>query len=368
MQDIGFESADPTTVSVVIPVYAGEDYLDSLVDRLCSVRDFYARNGNPISLCEVVLVDDDAIDRSPELIDRLARRYDWIKVLHLARNSGQHAATVAGILHTSGDWVVTMDEDLQHRPELITDLLSLAILRHSDVIFAKPRSAVHQSLIRDWGSRLVKRAIESVSGIKEAHLFNSFRLIRGSLARAAAASCQHDCYFDVSLTWFTRRIDAIALDMKDERYIQTGQSGYSIGKLASHARRLLFSSHLRVLRLVTALGAIVVAASIIAGTSILILKFMNSPLIGAVGWTSLFLSVTFFGGVVVLLLGVMMEYLSRVFVHSSGQPLFFIADRSKDILLEKYFLLTARGVDQVVQDRVRPIVQSPEPGALMAAE
>src|SRR5262245_33636812 len=111
------------SVSIVVPVYSGTKYLSDLVQELQKLRDRWADEQAPMCIAEIMLVDDAAIDDSPALIDRLAKQGSWITAIHLVRNFGQHAATIAGILHTSGDWVVTLDEDLQHPPARIEDLL-----------------------------------------------------------------------------------------------------------------------------------------------------------------------------------------------------------------------------------------------------
>src|SRR6478735_3726841 len=109
-------SASPITLSVVVPVYSGADYLAALIAEIDRVRTGWSDSGAPLRLVEAILVDDAAVDSSPTIADRLASEKEWVTVIHLARNFGQHPATIAGILHTSGDWIITLDEDLQHPP------------------------------------------------------------------------------------------------------------------------------------------------------------------------------------------------------------------------------------------------------------
>lgn len=133
------------------------------------------------------------------MIDKLSEAYNWIEAIHLSRNYGQHAATIAGILHTSGDWVVTLDEDLQHPPENIVDLLRAAIEEGKDIIYAQPQAAVHESKYRDFGSRGYKNFIKFLTGNPYIQSVNSFRLIRGAVARSASSVCSHQTYFDIAL-------------------------------------------------------------------------------------------------------------------------------------------------------------------------
>jgi len=110
-------------LSVVVPVYSGEAYIEKLAAQLLEFKIMLETHYEHIRLGEAIFVSDDAIDSSPDILNQICEKYDWINVLHLARNYGQHPATIAGILHSSGDWVVTLDEDLQHPPSKILALL-----------------------------------------------------------------------------------------------------------------------------------------------------------------------------------------------------------------------------------------------------
>src|SRR5690348_4931523 len=243
-------------VSVVIPVYAGAAYLEELIAELDALRRDWDVAGSPLHLLEAVFVADAPRDDSAAVLERLATRHEWIRVITLSRNFGQHPATIAGILHTSGAWVVTMDEDLQHRPVLVPSLLRAAVERSADVVYAKPQRSAHGGSYRDLASRGLKRALAWLGGDPVIVHFSSFRLIRGPVARAAASVCSHETYLDVALTWFTNRFEPLELPMADRRYQQTGHSGYTLGKLLSHARRLVLSSQTKALRAGAMLGLI----------------------------------------------------------------------------------------------------------------
>src|SRR5690606_29976183 len=111
------------SVSCVIPVYRGRASLRELAGELAKLRELIAANTSDASLVEVVFVDDNSQDGSAEVLAELCSENDWMQVVTLSRNFGQHAATMAGILRTTGTWVVTLDEDLQHRPEWIWPML-----------------------------------------------------------------------------------------------------------------------------------------------------------------------------------------------------------------------------------------------------
>lgn len=326
------------TLSAVVPVYSGEEYLRRLITRFESLKSHWQQENAPISLAEVILVDDSAIDKSPELIDELAGEYPWVVALHLSRNYGQHAATIAGILHSSGDWVVTLDEDLQHPPEEIERLLRKAISNSSDIVYGKPVSGVHETMFRDFSSKTIKAVIEKLTGNPHIRNANSFRLLRGPVARAASSVCSHDTYFDIALIWFTNRVDVVNMEMKDARYIEKGKSGYNISALMSHARKLIFSSKLRILRLGALVGLIVVLFSAVGSVGLVVRKIMYPDSVGVAGWTSLMVVIGFFSGAILAVLGIVLEYLSILVLRAHGKPLFFTIDRKADTVLRQYFL------------------------------
>ena len=109
-------------LSTVTPVYQGSDYLPDLVAELSALQARFAEQQMPIELIESIFVDDGSIDESSATLADLAGRYPWVRVVTLSRNYGQHSATIAGILHSSGDWVATLDEDLQHPPDRLPEL------------------------------------------------------------------------------------------------------------------------------------------------------------------------------------------------------------------------------------------------------
>ena len=244
------------TVSTVIPVFRGASFLPALVAAIDAERVVWERDDIPVQLLECIFVDDGSTDGSAEILTDLATRYPWIQVVSLGRNFGQHPATIAGALHTSGDWVVTLDEDLQHSPRHILKMLCAAIRERADLVYARPDAPVHQSWARNWSSRALKLILAYVTGNPHLKLFNSYRLVRGAIARAASAVSVHDTYFDMLLTWFTTRVSAVDITLRDERHRGTGQSGYTYRRLLSHARRLIMSSRINYPRVGAVIGLI----------------------------------------------------------------------------------------------------------------
>lgn len=341
-----------SNVSVIVPVYSGENYLERLVEEVRFLRSSWELNEAPINLLELILVDDAAIDESPRLADALAAEHAWVTAIHLSRNFGQHAATVAGILHSSGDWVVTLDEDLQHRPSRIEEMLSSAVRKNDDIVYARPeKKAVHGKAWRDESSRRFKRIMEWLTGTPTLRLVNSFRLMRGSIARATASVCTHNTYFDIALTWFTQRISALEMPTRDERFSSTGKSGYSLKKLIQHAQRMLFSSQLRFLSIGLWMGFVLFLLSIIAGVYFVVVRITAPEAIGVQGWTSLFVAVCASAGLISAMLGICMQYLSTIVLKAHGRPTFFVIDRSSDSAILDW--LESKPVDSM--EKIQPL-------------
>ena len=324
-------------LTTVTPIYAGREYLPELVDRLERLRSDWQQDKAPVELYEAIFVDDASQDGSLDTLYELQESRNWLRVISLSRNFGQHQATVAGILHSSGDWVATLDEDLQHDPRFIVELLAKAIESTGDIVYALAETAVHKSVYRDLSSKLFKKIVSLLTGNHHIEKFNSFRLVRAPVARAASSICSHGTYFDIALCWFTDRVQAVSLPLKDNRYAESRKSGYTFRKLLSHARRLVISSEVKVIRLGTSIGLFAMLVALLLAARTLTLKLLDPGAIPIQGWTSLFLVSLFFGGLLALMMGVALEYISVILLHIQGKPTFYSIDRRSDIQLRSYF-------------------------------
>lgn len=323
----------PVLVSTVTPVYRGADTVAELAARLDAVRRRWQDDGWPFELVESIFVDDASVDESAAVLARLEDEFDFVRVVTLSRNFGQHPATAAGILHSSGDWVLTLDEDLQHRPEDAEQLLERATTRSLDVVYARPSGDVHRSWYRDRASRGYKQLLAVSTGDPNVRLFNSYRAVRGSVARAAAAVVGHDTFLDIAIGWFTQRVGARRLELLDSRE----EGGYGLRSLLSHARRAMISSQTKWLRMGAAVGIGALSLSLVLLGWILVQKLVAPESIVVRGWASLFLTTTFFGGLVAFLVGVALEYLRTLVLGAHGKPSFFVVDRSLDALPRRFF-------------------------------
>ena len=317
------------TLTIVTPVYAGEKYLDILVKKIKDLGADLKCNDAPIELIEAIFVLDGAIDNSYKLLEELNKKYDWIRIITLSKNYGQHQASAAGILYSSGDWVATIDEDLQHDPNFILPMIATAIIGNKDIVYAVPIKPVHNSIARDWSSKFFKYMLSILSSNKRIKVFNSFRVIRGVVARSAAAVGSAEMYYDISLGWFTDSVTTYQLELIDTRYQTSKVSGYNFKKLLEHSRRLFVSAQSNITRVLSLMGFF----SMLIGMLFILFIFGNAlfdQYSEVPGWASIALLILFFGGLISLLIGVLLEYVAVILSQSQGKPSFFVVDRWRD--------------------------------------
>lgn len=321
-------------LSIVVPVYSGEAFIPELFQRIKTIKDRFEKDMAPIMIEELIFVNDQCIDNSTAIIEEISTKNRWVTHLTLSKNFGQHAATVAGILHCAGDFVVTLDEDLQHEPEYIETLLHHALTNNLDVVFAKAKTGPHQSIFRDFSSTFIKGLIYRLSGEKNVHDFNSFRLMRGSIARSAASSCNYNTYFDVSLLWFTKSIGKCILPMVDSRFQETKQSGYNVFKLLKHAKNLLFSLQIKIFKYFALAGISIFALASIYALYVIISEYLQPGVFGSKGWPSLMIASVLFGSINIIFSSIILEYISDFSAKNQGKPVFSIIDRKnfQDVL------------------------------------
>ena len=313
-------------LSLVVPVYQGAPYLARLVEAMAALRAGLDAQNGP-ALLEAIFVIDGTDDGSSNILLEAQQRHDWLRLITLSRNFGQHPATVAGILHSSGDWVVTLDEDLQHPPQNISQLYATAMNEQADIVYAAPTTKTHESAFRRWSSVGSKKLVAWVSGVPEAVHFNSFRLIRGEIARGAASICGGDLYLDAALMWFTSRVHTCPMELVDPRAGDGNKSSYTITSLFSHAGRLLFSARMRVLRFGGLLGIAAMSVSLLYSVYILGRKLISPEAIPVSGWTSQMLVTLLIGGTLLFMLSILLEYITLIFLRVQGKPTYFTIER-----------------------------------------
>ena len=307
-------------ISVVIPVYQGERTLDAVISELEPMTAPFATPGGRLArVTEVILAYDRGPDRSAEVIRRLADAHDWIAPVWLSRNFGQHAATLAGMASSGGDWLITMDEDGQHDPADIGGMLDVALDEQADLVYARPLNRPPHGAIRNAASKASKRILETVFSGGSASEFNSFRLVLGEIGRSVAAYAGTGVYLDVALSWIAARIRTAPVTLREEG---DRRSGYSFRRLFGHFWRMVLTSGTRGLRLVTYAGTAVFLLGVVYSIYLLVARVVG--IVNEPGWTSLMVVLLLGIGVVLVALGVIAEYLGVAVSTALGKPSYLI--------------------------------------------
>ncbi len=315
--------ADPSyihSISIVIPVYQGERTLNGLIDEIAPLTDgFVTHDGSSARVTEVILAYDHGPDSSDVVIRALASEHAWIKPVWLSRNYGQHAATLAGIASSGGDWVATLDEDGQHDPADIAVLLDAALRERADVVYADPTNRPPHGMVRNTASRVSKRLLESLFGGGKASHFNSYRLLLGEIGRSVAAYSGTGVYLDVALGWIAAKPVTAPIALREEG---DRRSGYSYRRLVAHFWRMVLTSGTRGLRLVTATGVVFFVGGILFALYLVIMRFASGDI--PEGWTSQMVLTALGTGVILVSLGIIAEYLGVAVNTALGKPAYLI--------------------------------------------
>lgn len=296
--------------SVVIPVYRGEATLVPLVEQLAEVLPSIGAD------YEVILVNDGSPDESWKVIEQLSRRYTWLCGINLMRNYGQENATLCGIREARYDIIVTMDDDLQHNPRDLPKLID-KLSEGYEVVYGVPR--VRRQV---WWKRvltaLVKRTISRVMGVQTVRDISSFKAFRADLKRAFTSINGPDVQIDVLLSWATARFASVEIE---ESPRTAGTSNYSLFKLIKVSLLVLTNYTTVPLRFASILGFLFTALGMIALAYVLVVYFV----VGSIpGFSFLASTIIIFSGVQLFALGIIGEYLARIFGRSSGRPPYVI--------------------------------------------
>jgi glycosyltransferase involved in cell wall biosynthesis len=318
--DYAAQEIVPLSVSVVIPVYRGEDTLPILLAELAQLSTpQQTPAGRSFVVSEALLVWDRGPGRSDEVIRQLQLTYPWVRPIWLSRNFGQHAATLAGMTSSGGDWIVTMDEDGQQDPTFIGAMLDAAYAEGAQLVYAKPVNPPPHGWLRNLGSRVAKAIFVRFLADQEFEAFNSYRLVLGEVGRSVAAYTGTGVYLDVALSWVVGDVTTCPVTVRTEGR-EAGNYNYS--RLFSHFGRLVISSGTKPLIFVSFIG---IAFVVLGGLAALWVAYER--IVGDLpvsGWASMFIALMVVGGAVMLSLGIIAQYIGAATNMSLGKPLYVV--------------------------------------------
>jgi glycosyltransferase involved in cell wall biosynthesis len=293
-------------VSIVVPVYNGAGSIAELASRVTSAM-------NDLGEWELIFVVDGSPDDSWAVVEELVSLHSRVIGIDLFRNFGQHNALLAGIRSAGFDVIVTMDDDLQHRPETIPALLG-ALGPNIDLVYGTPVDDEH-GLWRNLSSRFAKRIMSASIGGDMARDSGAYRAFRTSLRDGFAEVDDPYVSIDVLLSWVTIRYTTVVTPM-DSRAV--GSSNYTVRKLTRHAVNMLTGYSTKPLRLVTWLGFALALFGL--GTLVFVLVRYFASETEVPGFAFLASLISILAGAQLFGLGVIGEYLGRMHFRSMQRP------------------------------------------------
>lgn len=309
------------TISVVIPVYRAELTLRELHRQLAPELERIAER------FEIVFVEDCGGDGSWEIIEELARADPRVRGFRMSRNYGQHAALLCGIRAARYDIVVTMDDDLQHPVGGIEKLLAKLAEGH-DVVYGSPERERH-GILRDLASRLTKIALQSAMGVAAATNVSAFRAFRTRLRDGFADYRSPYVSIDVLLTWSTANFAAVKVRHEKRT---AGVSGYTLGKLITHAFNLMTGFSTLPLQIASFVGFAFVGFGLAIMAYVIGMYFVVGSEVP--GFAFIASVVTIFSGAQLFALGIFGEYLARMHFRSMDRPTYVVRSSAQPIASE----------------------------------
>jgi len=299
--------------SVVIPLLNEEGNVRELYERLVAVLE---ATGAPF---EIIFVDDGSRDATFTLLQAVAKGDPRVKIIRFARNYGQEAAVQAGILRASGRFIVQMDGDLQNPPEELPKLLRLRDEGYEIVygVRAKRKDPWHRVV----ASRAMVFFMRKVLGIELPEDVTTFRVMDARVAKLIASLPERKKFFSALAVWTGARSASVQVAHAARA---AGTTKYTLGKLINHTFDLMVGFSDRPLRIIGGVGAIVAFLGIAFGLFRVAQKLAGVDI--AMGYTSIFAAIVILGGLQLMALSVIGEYIARIFVQTQGRPLYVIAE------------------------------------------
>ena len=301
----------PRLLSVVAPVFNEEELVEQFVRRACAaVADFEF---------ELVLVDDGSSDGTPELLDRIAGQDPRVRVIHLSRNFGHQAALTAGLEHAVGEVVAMIDADLQDPPELIPEMLA-CWSRGADVVYAVRKQREGETAFKLATASWFYKLFDKLAQVDLEPNSGDFRLLDRRALDALLAMTERSRFLRGMTVWVGFQQTAVSYE-RDARH--AGETKYTLRRMLRFSLDAITSfSHLP-LQLATYVGMLSAGVAFIAIPVVLILRLAHSYL---PGFGSITIAVLLLGGVQLIALGLIGEYVGRIYDEVKHRPLYIVRE------------------------------------------
>jgi len=304
-------------VSVIVPVFNEEGCLLTLVSRVVMIIEKY-------SDYEILFIDDGSRDNTLTVLRKLHAGNKKINFLSFSRNFGHQNALRAGTLYASGDCIISLDGDLQHPPELIPDLIT-KWKEGFDIVYTIRKDEKKIPVPKRVMSVLFYKLMNAISDMNFEHGEADFRLLDKNAAAELNNLNENAIFFRGMVKWLGFEQIGIEYTPDDRTW---GKTKYSRKKMFALAISGITSFSIKPLRISTIIGISIAFLSILYGIYALYIKFFTDNSIE--GWTSVFFMVTFIGGIQLIILGIIGEYIGNIFLESKKRPHYIIEEDSLD--------------------------------------
>jgi dolichol-phosphate mannosyltransferase len=304
-------------LSVVVPVFNEEDALPLFFRRLRPVLD--GTGGD----YEVLVVDDGSTDSTPQLLEEARKAWGRLRVVRLRRNYGQQAAFAAGLERCGGDLVVTLDADLQDPPELIPSLIAAASATEADVVYAVRADRRSDSFFKRRSAGLYYRAMQRIIGGDLPRHAGDYRLVSRAVVDTLNGLPERRRVYRLLIPWLGFPSTTVAYSRGPRA---AGASKYPTARMARLAVDSVTSFTGAPLRLATWAGVAGSVVCLAAAAVAVVAKLAGATV---PGWASLFVALFFLGAIQLLCLGLLGEYIGRLYVEAQHRPLYFVAQDSE---------------------------------------
>ncbi len=296
--------------SIVVPVFNSDASLSELCKRCASVFE------NLQETWEILLIDDGSSNPlSWQNIELLSKLDPHVKGYKLSKNSGKHSAILAGFSYAEGDYIITIDDDLQHPPEEIPKLI---VLNKHDVVIGE-YTAYQASGIKKLISKRKKKFEQKLLNIPQGVVVSPFKLYKKRVVKDILKI--KTAYPFITALLFEVTSDVVNTPV-EHHVRKLGKSQYTMGKMLQQFSNLLFNNSSYLLKLISKLGLSISALSVLAAIYLLSRKLFG--LVHVSGWTSLMLTLLFIGGLILFSIGILGEYLIRIIKGVESKPSFYI--------------------------------------------
>ena len=307
-------SKEKEILSVIIPIYNEEACIDELVRRLLTLKE----NFNNVEL-SCVFVNDGSYDKSLDMLINYAQRYEFFKIINLSRNFGHQLAITAGMDYVDADYIVIIDADLQDPPELITKLYE-KIKEGYDVVYAKRAERKGESFFKLITAKWFYFLMRKLCKVDIPFNTGDFRIINRKLLIELKRMREQHRFVRGMIPWLGFK--SAALYYNRERRL-AGETKYPFKRMFSLALDAILSFSNVPLRISTYVGLTVVLLGILGGVTVFILRFFTTTSLPGAS-TTIILTIIILGGMQIMMIGIVGEYIGRIFEESKGRPLYVV--------------------------------------------